>query len=127
MPQKAFQTISKLSSSEIDEVCQWVNENYQLAIDVKNGKYFGCIYRRHDTPSGCERWLLWASFNQGHATPQEAGRAVNEQLKGLSFAPGYAELVGIPQDALSLLHPVVIKVDEHVLEKPVVERQNEGV
>jgi hypothetical protein len=46
--------------------------------------YHGLVYRNHKTPSGCDRWLLLLSTNEGFETERAAGEFVNSQFPDVS-------------------------------------------
>ena len=57
-------------------------EDKYLAVGQSNetGLYHGLVYRNHKTPSGCDRWLLALSTNQGFETERAAGDFINCQF-----------------------------------------------
>ncbi len=102
-----------ITPKKLAEAKKIINQSYALAVTQKEGLYYASIMRRHDTPSGCERWLDLLSCNEGFDTPQEAADFLNETKDKIEFKDFFAKMNGIPKRAFCLLEPLVIKPQLH--------------
>ena len=61
------------------------NENFHLAVveHMETHQFHGALYRRHDTPSGLERWHLANTTMEGYDTVSEAVDVINRSFPGL--------------------------------------------
>lgn len=71
-----------------------MKENY-LAVGQhkETKKWHGMMYRYKPTPSGCDRWILWASTTEGFETEQQAADAINKAFPELPPAQPNTESI----------------------------------
>lgn len=60
-----------------------MNAYMTISQHEETGLFHGLVYRNHPTPSGCDRWLLSLSTNEGFATQRLAGEYMNSQFTEL--------------------------------------------
>lgn len=59
------------------EVKKSLNAHLAVVFNVETGLYHGAIYRNHPTPSGCDRFFLEKTTNEGWLSPRKAAEQVN--------------------------------------------------
>lgn len=51
--------------------------------NTQTGMFHGAVFRNHPTPSGCERYLLSRTINEGFTSNRDAALSVNEAFPDL--------------------------------------------
>jgi hypothetical protein len=49
-----------------------------IVTDTETGLFHGAVYRNHPTPSGCDRWLLQFTTQEGFGNERDAAQAINK-------------------------------------------------
>jgi hypothetical protein len=62
-------------------------DDHVSAIKLKDGLWHGAYWVNRPTPSGCVRYVLQTTHNEGHATPEAAA----EQMHNIYPQAAYAE------------------------------------
>ena len=113
--------ILEVDENKIPKIKKIIRDNYRVHIIKTNpsgreaycdGKYHGYIERRHDTPSGMERWIPQITINQGYDTIEEAVTTTNKFLLSLEFSPFAAAINEVPIKSLQLLYGT-LRTNDH--------------